>query len=261
MPSRYDSHVHTKFLGCGNATMEVPAIVRECERIGVTCLGITDHLNSLDRLPLHMEIRREIENVDADIEVFFGAELNYLGCDQGFPFNEEVKAECGFQFAIGGIHGTYLNEYDLKKMVDIQHRHHLRTCEDPLVDVLVHPYWFGKGEFEANDWPWFDTMKAVPDAYARELGQVAKETGTAIEINATANLANEDYSDSFVREYADYLAVIAEEGASFSPGSDAHDISRLADIRVAWEMIDRLGLGEERIWRPGGRPMAGGAPA
>ena len=36
-------------LGCGNATMEIPSIVRECERLGVAALGITDHLNTLDK--------------------------------------------------------------------------------------------------------------------------------------------------------------------------------------------------------------------
>ena len=30
-----DYHIHTRHLGCANGTMEVPAIVRECERIGV----------------------------------------------------------------------------------------------------------------------------------------------------------------------------------------------------------------------------------
>ena len=259
MPASYDLHVHTKYLGCANETMEVPAIAEECERLGVTCVGVTDHASTLGQLPPHRKIREDIETLNPGIEVFYGLELNFLDRDDGFPFSEEIKAEYGFQFAIGGIHGTYLQQYDLNKIVEIQHRHHLRTCEDPLVDVLVHPYWFGKYEFDKYGWPWFDTMKAVPEAYARELGQVAKETGTAIEINACANLVNPNYSQSYVDGYADYLAVIAEQGALFSPGSDAHDISHLASIRVVWEMVDRLGLGEDRIWRPQGPPMAGPA--
>jgi len=66
---RCDFHIHTKHLGCANGTMEVPAIVKEAERLGLTSIGITDHLNSLDRLPLHAPIRREIEELDTRVSV------------------------------------------------------------------------------------------------------------------------------------------------------------------------------------------------
>ncbi len=255
---RYDFHVHTKYLKCANATMEVAAVVRECERIGVTRLGFSDHLNSLDKLGLHRQIRADIESLDTPVEVFFGVELNFLAPDGEFAFSSAIKEEYGFQFAIGGIHGTYLDEYDLHKIVDIQHRHHLRTCANPLVDVLVHPYWFGKGEFDKKEWPWFDSMLAVPEHYARELGQMARETGTAIEINATANLTNPNFSDGYVKEYFEFLSVIAAEGACFSLGSDAHDIGRLKDAQAAWRMAEQLDIAGDRIWSPGERPMAGG---
>jgi len=257
---KLDYHIHTKYLGCANETMEVPAIIAECERLGVTSLAITDHLNSLDRLELHFPIREDLGKLDGGVEVFFGVELNFTGCDGEFVYSGEIRDQLGFQFAIGGIHGTYLEEYDLKKLVDIQHRHHLKTCADPLVNVLVHPYWFGRKPFDDRGWPWFDSMKVVPEAYTRELGRTARETGTAIEINACANLVNPNYSSRYVEEYFEYLAILAEEGCVFALGSDAHDINRLAAIEAAWEMADRLGLTEDRIWRPKCEPMVGKKP-
>ncbi|MFC1525963.1 PHP domain-containing protein [Candidatus Latescibacterota bacterium] len=255
---RYDFHIHTKYLKCANETMEVDAIVRECERLGVTSLAITDHLNTLDKAPLHAHIRRDLEQIESQVDIYFGVELNHTGCDEGFAYNQEIIEEYGFQLAIGGIHSTYVQEYDLPRIVDIQHRHHLKTCEDPLVQVLVHPYWFGKGEFDRGGWPWFDSMKAVPEAYTRELGQVARDTGTAIEINGCANLDNASYSADFVAEYLDYLAILADEGALFAVGSDAHDIKRLAAIESTWQAFDGLGIPPERIWRPDVAPAFGG---
>ena len=254
---RCDFHIHTKYLGCANSTMEVPAIVRECERLGVRSLAITDHLNSLDKLDLHLPIRRDIESLDTETEVYFGVELNFTAADGSFAYSPEIKEQYGFQFAIGGIHSTYLNSYDLKPLVDVQHRHHLKTCRDPSVDVLVHPYWFSKREFEDKGWPWLDSMQPVPESYARELGQVARETGTAIEINAAANLENPSYSDRYVNEYVAFLAIVADEGACFSLGSDAHDIGRLRAIQTAWEVAGQLKLSAERIWRPPCEPMTG----
>ncbi len=257
---RLDFHIHTQYLRCADATMEVAAIVRECGRLGVRQIGITDHLNSLDKLPLHTLIRRDIESLARPVpDVFFGVELNFTGCDQGFAYNADIQAQVGFQFAIGGIHAAYLETYDLKKLVDIQHRHHLKTCADPLVDVLVHPYWFSKGEFDRNGWPWFDSLAAVPERYARELGQAARETGTAIEINASANLVNAN--QKYVEEYLEFLAAAAEEGACFSVGSDAHTIGSLKDITASWDAVAKLGLTPERIWRPEGNPLKGAANA
>lgn len=254
---RCDFHIHTKYLKCANETMDVPAIVKECERLGVTRIGFTDHLNSLEFLERHRSIREDIEKLETDAAVYFGVEVNYLGLDGEFPFSEEIKEEYGFQFVIGGIHSTYLETYDQKKLVDIQHRHHLKTCRDPLVDVLVHPYWFGKKQFDTNNWPWFDSMKPVPESYARELGQTARETGTAIEINSTAILVNPNLPASFIEEYMTFLSVITEQGADFSLGSDAHDIGKLKEIEKAWAVAEQLNLPHKRIWTPSVTPMKG----
>lgn len=106
-----DFHVHTKYLGCANAIMEIPAIVQTCQRLGVRQLGITDHLNSLDQLTLHQFIKRDIESLAPEIEVYFGVELNFTALDGEFAFSAAIKEQYGFQFAIGGIHGTYVEEY------------------------------------------------------------------------------------------------------------------------------------------------------
>jgi len=255
---KYDFHIHTKYLGCANGTMEVGAILKECERLGVGWLGISDHLNSLDKLELHLPIRRDIEQLKTPVQVYFGVELNFTGCDKSFAFSREIKEEYGFQFAIGGIHSAYMEQYDPKKLVEIQHRHHLATCRDPLVDVLVHPYWFSKSEFTRPGWTWFNSMKLVPDHYTRELGQVARETGTAIEINGAAILKSGEFSQEFKEEYFDFLSILAGEGATFSVGSDAHDVGHLATIQDCWHMVERLQLPPDRIWRPKVKPMIGG---
>ena len=255
---KYDFHIHTTYLGCANETMTVEAIIKECERLGVETLAITDHLNKLADLPHHAPIITDIKQFDTSIDIYFGVELNYTGCDEEFVYSEEIKKEHGFQFAIGGIHRTYLEKYDLKKIIDIQHRHHIKTCTDGIVDVLVHPYWFSKGEFDNNNWPWFESMKAVPQSYARQLGQVAAETGTAIEINGGACLNHPNLSDDYVKSYRDYLSVVAEEGAKFSLASDAHDVSRLSMINDAWNCAEWLGLTPERIWHPDCEPIKSG---
>lgn len=252
---KFDFHIHPKHAGCANATMELPAIIQECHRAGATAIGITDHLNRPEQLPIHRQIRDELLAMESPIDVFFGVELNFTGCDQGFVFSDEIKREYQFQFAIGGIHSTYLKEYDVDKIIEIQHRHHLKTCADPLVDVLVHPYWFSKKEFKDKEWKLFDSMKPVPESMTRELAQAARETATAIEINVSANLFPTSCPESYIQEYIEYLGILAEEGVTFCVGSDAHDINKLKAIDIAWDVVEKLGVPEERIWRPLVEPL------
>ncbi len=247
---KFDFHIHTKYIGCANETMEVPAIIRECEKIGVTTLGITDHVDNLDMLKLHLPIKEDLKKIDTSIEIYFGVELNFLGFEQGFPFSQAIKDEYGFQFAIAGIHDTYLKSFDLKKLIDIQHDHHLRACRDPLVDVLVHPYWVPMGDLDPKNRTYFEYMKDIPQNYIRELAQVSKETDTAIEINTTSVISNPGYSDAFQKEYVEFLTALAGEGVVFAIGSDAHDISHLKSVRDGWNLVEKMNLPLKQIWRP-----------
>lgn len=257
MAPTYDFHMHTKYLRCANETMEVNAIDRECRRLGMEAIGITDHLNQRGQLELHRSILADIRRLDTDLPVYFGVELNFTGEGQGFVFDEEIKASYGFQYAIGGIHQTYVEQFDLTKVIEIQHRHHLLTCENPLVDALVHPYWFNGSEFKAKGFPEFGSVALVPEALTRELAAAAVETGTAIEINAGANLYGR--SEDYRKAYADYVAILAEAGVKFLLASDAHAIDHLARVRMAWGLADRLHLTDDQIWRPGCEPVAGGS--
>ena len=107
-------------------------------------------------------------------------------------------------------------------------------------------------EFERNGVPWPEDLRGVPKEYALQLAQLAKEHGTAVEVNAMAIFENRDYSQDFKESYVDYLKVLNEEGVVFAIGSDAHHLAAVGSSRVCEEILDGLGVEEERIWRPPG---------
>ena len=251
---KYDFHIHTARVGCADATMEIPTIVKRCEQRTLTAIAITDHVDQPDGLQANLQIKRDLENIDTNIDLYFGLEASYVAPDHEFFYNEQMKETYGFQFAIGGVHATYLDEYDPARIVEVRHRYYLEVCQNPLIDVLAHPYWFSSAEFQAKGWPRFDSMLPVPPSYARELGQVAKETNTAIEING-GNVSSLNRSDLYIDAYIDFLTLIAEQGPAFSIGSDAHDLRSLGRIEAAWTVPERIGIGADRIWRPGCEPF------
>ena len=250
MAPKYDFHIHTSLSACANPAMTLDAIVAECERLGLESIGITDHLG-LDQLERNSALRRDIEALDTPMGVYLGAEVGYAWKLKTHALTAEDKAKYGFQYAIGSHHSTYLREYDLEKIVATQHEYHLRTCEHPVMDILGHPWRFLYEEFRRQEWPWMDTMKVVPEKMTRELGQAARETNTAVEINTTSNLCMKFNPESYY-EYVAYLAILAEEGVTFSLGSDAHELNEFETIRLAWQVVDRLGIGDDRIWHPTG---------
>jgi histidinol phosphatase-like PHP family hydrolase len=231
-----DYHIHTFYQKCGNATLTIPNIVRRLEAMRFTSIAITDHLNRLDMLPNFRHIRRDMEQVQTELEIWFGVELNYMGCDGEFAYSEKIRDDYGFEIAIGGIHTTYSDSQDPTAIIDIQHRHHLRTLEDPLVDVLVHPYWFGVNELEKRtpEW-WRQLLESIPDNRITELAQASEANHTAIELNAAAVFHNPNYDHGFQAAYVEFVERLARENALFAVGSDAHDINMLGCVGApAW---------------------------
>jgi len=243
-----DYHIHTDLIGCADKTMRIPAILHKCNLLGMERIGITDHLNTLDQLPIHRQIKEQLAQESPKLEVYFDVELNFMGLDQGFAYSEQVRDELGYEFAIGGIHSAYGYQRDKDKCLAIQHRHHMKVMEDPLCDVLVHPYWFGNAEFEQMDW--FVDMSIIPDSWIRELGAASAETGTAIEINGCAFFHNPIYSKQWKESYIEYLKGLARAGAIFALGSDAHNIISLSAIHTVRAIADELDLPAYRFWHP-----------
>jgi len=152
---------------------------------------------------------------------------------------------------VGGIHSAYTDSQDPMEVIDIQHRHHMRTLEDPLVHVLVHPYWFGDGDVNRRTPEWWQRlMERFPEDRITELAQASAANNSPIELNSAAIFHNGRYSEGFQAAYVEFVRRLAERGALFTFGSDAHDIGQLGWSDYAEGVLDGLGVPEQQVWRP-----------
>ncbi len=250
MGHKCDYHVHTSLSNCAHPAMTLQAIVKECERLGMEEIGIADHLYGADP-SRNIVIRKEIEQVKSTVRIRLGIEAGYNGRLNSHVITPDSKRSYGLDYAIGSHHSAYVKEHNISRIIELQHEGQLKTCHDPGIDILGHPWRFLYEEFRDRKWPWFDTVTVVPQGLTRELGRTAKATGTAIEINAMSNLCMKFNPASYFEEYVKYLEILASEGVTFSLGSDAHEIHDLEKIRITWQVVERLGLMEDRIWHPG----------
>jgi histidinol phosphatase-like PHP family hydrolase len=153
---------------------------------------------------------------------------------------------------VGGIHAAYTDSQDPMELIDVQHRHHMRTLEGPLVHVLVHPYWFGDGDLNRRtpEW-WQQLMEGFPEDRIVELAQASRANRTAIELNSAAIFYKRAYNEGFQAAYVEFVRKLAGHGALFSFGSDAHDIGHLGWSDYAEGVLDGLRVPEAQVWRPG----------
>lgn len=245
-----DYHIHTHYLKCADETMTVEAAIRKCEELGLSSIGFADHLNVRENYYQFAYIKRDIAVVDTHLEVFFGAEISLLDGGGEIPYDEAMRDAIGLQFAIGGPHGAYVDHDDRRKIVQIRHRLQCQFAADPLIDVVVHPWWFGKGEFEQKGFRWFDDMSDIPREFTLEFAETALKHDTAIEVNPNATYENAAYSQRFHEQYKEYIALLNEQGVTFALASDAHNINTLGITRGADTFLEELGVPDERIWTP-----------
>ncbi len=246
-----DLHIHTALIGCANDTMGVPELLGRCEQEGIMSVAITDHLNRPDQLPTHHLIKQQLREYEGPVQVTWGVEANVIDPATGaISVVEEHVEEMGFELVIAGPHSSYHEEPDVRSIVDLQHRLMMQVVANPLVHVLVHPWWFGRREFDSGVLAWLTDLQQWPEAQIRELGQAAAETGTAIEMNASAIINSPIYGPEFLADYKRAFGILLEEGAKFTTGSDAHNIDQLGRSSDAAEYLEAIGATDEDLLVP-----------
>jgi histidinol phosphatase-like PHP family hydrolase len=252
MGSLYDFHIHTTYLKCANETMTVPALMARSEELGIKTLAITDHLNAPEYLDQHFRIKEDLAALDSPLEIFFGVEVNVRDKDTGeVTISPQEVDEAGFTVVIGGVHGSYHDTPDIRSIVDLQHRLMLQVIANPLIDVLVHPWWFNGNELAPDgSMGWFTDMSQIPEDYTRELAEAAVAHNTAIEANGAAIWTNDGYTDEFKEQYTDYMVALSAAGAKISLGSDAHNIGHLDGVHQVADLLASRGIVGDKLWRP-----------
>ena len=245
-----DLHIHTDRCRCGNETMTVPAVLERCQELGYTAIAITDHYNGPQHLEAQHLIREDLRGYDGPLAVTWGVECTVADAAQGtLTVEADFVDEMGYEFVIGGPHGRY-EETEPEAIIATQHRLMLATIQNPIVNSLVHPWWFSRLEWERGTMNWFEDMSLIPDWHVEELAAACVESGTSVEMNATGILGHPHYSEKMLADYSDYIAALSERGVTFTLCSDAHDISKLEHAKNAAKFVADAGVPDEQIAVP-----------
>jgi histidinol phosphatase-like PHP family hydrolase len=250
MRNDLDLHIHTAHVGCANETMSLPALLARCEELGRAHIAITDHLNGPQHLDAQSAIHEELPDYDGPLDITWGVEGTIADPKTGaLTVTAEHVGRFGYDFVIGGPHGRY-EETDPDAIIATNHRLMLATVRNPIVDALVHPWWFSRREWETGTMTWFEDMSRIPQLHVEELAEACVETGTSVEMNGGAIIHHAHYTDRFLDDYREYMVSLCERGVTFTVCSDAHDISALERATDAAQFLADAGVPDDRIAVP-----------
>ncbi|WP_164668430.1 DNA polymerase/3'-5' exonuclease PolX [Virgibacillus doumboii] len=203
---RGDLHMHTTW---SDGAQSLEEMVNRAREKGYDYITITDHskflqvANGLNETRLRKQ-RKEIEKLNEkynDIHIFAGVEMDILP-DGTLNFDNEFLKE--MDFVIGAIHSSF-NQSEEKIMARLD-----AALENPYVSLIAHPT--GRLIGRRNGYK-VDVDKLI---------ERARETGTALEINANPNRL--DLSAEWVRKAQD-------AGVRIAINTDAHDYYMLEHMK------------------------------
>jgi DNA polymerase (family X) len=219
---RGDLHDHTDSSGDGRMTLE--QLVEAAVGRGLDYLAVTDHgedltINGVPRADMLAQRRalRALEDARGDIALLHGAELN-IGLDGGLDYDDAFLA--GFDWLVASVH-SYLD-----RDADTQTTRLLAAIRHPSVTAIGHLTGRMLGR------------RAGIDLDVDRVLDAARETGTAIEINASLRR---------LEPPEDVLREAAARGVALVLSSDAHDVDELDRARHGVSHARRAGVTPKQV--------------
>jgi DNA polymerase (family X) len=219
---RGDLHVHTDLSGDGHEPLErmVAAVVER----GLAYVAITDHaenltINGVSREAMEAQrVRlRDLEQQRGDIRILHGAELN-IGVDGSLDYDPAFLAT--FDWLVASVHSHF------GRGIEEQTARVVAAMREPSVTSIGHLTGRMLGRRPGID---LDVERVL---------DVAAETGTAIEINAS--LHRLDAPATVIREGL-------RRGVRFAIATDAHRIRELDRMRFGVAQARRAGAPKDAI--------------
>ena len=228
-----DWEIHATAYRGPDKRMTVAGIVARCGELGLTHIGIMDHLapdrgwppDGLKTIFADFEGLR----VPSGMSVYRGAEVDITerGCLPDLP---AVRDELRLDYVIGSVHvsrreGASDEEY-VRRQFDLM----MQVLTEPSpIDVLGHP-WGG-----------------------RLVGHVPEDMLVALLETAAAQRVGVEVSPRFGAEQADLQLLVKRAlgvGARLAPVSDAHAYEHLGDTAELQPILNEAGARTDDLWLP-----------
>ena len=220
-------------------------VAREYASRGYAAIGLSDHYDRVLSREKIRQTRCELEETDADIEVFVGTEACvYL---PGWPrrtLKRDVARSLDFcllspSHRPSGEEAVRFARLPLEVQAERVMDSFIESVRTDFADVVAHPFAYGPSQLPDRD----TVLSLLPDndlAWALEL---ARKNEIAMEFSPRILGLDEAFLGRFV-------GLCKQAGVRFSVGGDAHAPTSIGNDGLVLPLLKRFGIEPGLIWYP-----------
>ena len=253
----HDLHVHTRpHSPDAHWRATLPAILNRAAKNGVWTVGLANHYFPNTPFKIFQKLRRQVaQKAPPNMTVLVGAELCVLDTTGRIHLTPAEAQQ--LDFVLAGPHHFRQRWVETPPTGDaatfIAHQHQLLlgAARNPLVNGLAHP-WVINIQHAQKRWGFtpVEFLAAWHEDYFAELGAVAKQHHTALEIGMGIHLMAQHQGQKFWQKYLWGLQAAQAAGARFYFGSDAHHLFVIARLDWLRPTLLKLGFSPQNIIHP-----------
>lgn len=253
----HDLHVHTRpHSPDAHWRASLPAMLKKAAQNGVWTVGLANHYFLDTNFTVFQKLSHETpQKTPAGMRVLIGAELCVLDTAGRIQLTPAEAAQ--LDFVLAGPH--HFKQRWVEKppagsaaaFVAHQQQMLLAAVKNPLVNGLAHP-WVINVQQAPQRWGFTQAefLTAWGEDHFAQLGEVAKNHHTAIEIGMGIHLMAEHQGELFWQKYVRGLQAARAAGARFYFGSDAHHLFVIARLDWLRPTLTKLGFTPADIISP-----------
>ena len=240
-----DLHTHTAY---SDGRGSVEENVRAAEAAGLAAVAVSDHLFARgdEEHSVRGQLRRRAVDLQqaaawAEVRVIAAVEGTVLSTRGELSYDEDDLAGIGLALVDTGYRTAGLafdpplgRDRQLAALLGL----YGRLAGQPLVNAVAHPFTYGRFGLDI-------TLDDLPAADLRDLGSALAANSTAFEINNGVwwwwpQLQPQQTAQAYAR----IVAAVAEGGAHFTIGSDAHCNTGVGNFGWALRVAQLAGLAD-----------------
>jgi len=240
-----DLHTHTKF---SDGRTGIEDNVRGAKAAGLAAIAISDYLMARDDPSFSDRdaLRRRAGDVRqvaawANARVIMAVEATATDIAGHISLDDDDRAQVELALVDTGYHTAGLGDAvpaGRARQLEMILTLHERLAANPMVDVLAHPFTYGRFNLDL-------TLDDLPESFLRQLGARLAERGAAFEINNGVWWWWPQFHPLQLAEaYARVTAGVAAGGARFTLGSDAHCNTGVGNLGWALRVAQLAGLND-----------------
>jgi len=237
----YDLHTHSAYSD-GRGTLHDN--IHAAEAMGLSHIALTDHLGGGrwgNWLHKALEELEDEPPVGYKVKILKGAEATLLDNSGRISIDAETAAKldivlCDMGWSSLGFPGE-VSQISREQIIERITECFVNLCKNPLVDVVAHPFNFGRHTRVAI------SPGEIGSDYLLKIADEFVLQSKAFEVMNNAWWWHPlMHPGEFTAQYIQIVRFFAERGVRFTIGSDAHDIVGIGNL--AWS---RYVLGEANV--------------